>query len=264
MHLVRTDVRKSILIALLAMSAGATASHAQMGNLTLESIPRSTLTLPVPKPAPGVCYPPAVLIANPGLIRTPQDAQMVIDQLLAEAGKRDGKMSDWAALTRAMEVLSPQSSTRDITRYLRRIFYGDNLFEFIGITLKEGEPNVSADLKRYEWKLGPLKRWQEVESRGGKTDFGHALVALDAYAWQPNPLGRSKAWLFTYFGDAATGVASALGFRDAGDNNEPDQRGNALGHNFVYAYGRNESMSLSGLVAAADAPPQIMAKHLSI
>lgn len=256
-------MRNPLKRALLAILLTATTLEAQtMGLLGLNT---DTAT-PAVRPAATneVCYAPAVLIANPLLIKSQQDAQQVLDTLLAQAATREGTMAEWQALIRAMEVLSPQSSTRDITRLLRRQFYGDNLFEFAGVKVAEGEPNLSPELKRYEWKLSALKKWQEVDARGGRLDFGHALVALDAYAWQPNPLGRSKAWLFTYFGDAATGAASAIGFREAGNNNEPDRRGNDLGHTFVYEFGRDPNLRLSSLVSATNAPPQMMAKHLAI
>lgn len=213
--------------------------------------------------ASEVCYAPAVLIANPLLIKTPQDAQAVLDQLIADAKTRGGTMADWHAAIRAMEVLSPQSSTRDIARFLRRKFYDDGLLQFVGITPAEGEPSLSPELKRYEYKLDALKKWQEVDGKGGRLDFAHALVAIDCYAWQPNPLGRTKGWVFTYFGDAATGAASAIGFREAGNNNEPDQRGNDLGRTFVRSFARDETLRLSTLVDAAKAP-QMMAQHLSI
>lgn len=215
--------------------------------------------------APVCVRPPttAEMVANPALIQSKEDAQALMDQLLKDAKTRPGTMADWQALIRAMEVLSPQSSTKDIARFLRRQFYDDSLLYLVGIAPADGEPNISPELRRMQDKLSVLRSWQEVQGKQGKLDFAHSLVAIDAYSWQRNPIGRTKGWIFTYFGDAATGVLSAFGADGAGNNNVPDQLGNDLGRTLVRSSASNEAAPLSQLVGSTQTPPQ-MSRYLGL
>ncbi len=148
-------------------------------------------------------------------------------------------------LARLAEALDPDASPADVTRALRRRFYDDSLFEFAGFDIGDRDVSISPELLR---ELGRVYRrgdayrtikhgWQEVVDEDGEpVDVAHALVALDAAQTTPGMGGTFRAWLFTDFGDFATGVASTFGAKAAGNANDPDLRGNALGDELVDAY----------------------------
>lgn len=127
-----------------------------------------------------------------------------------------------------MEAIDPNATPKDLSRALRREFYSDDQLQFVGATMGSGEPKLNDSLKRIfeDRQLG----WQEITGPDGKKlDIAHSMVALDAALNNEGTSGRLKAWLFTDFGDFASGLLSKIGVTGAGNNNEIDQRGNAFG-----------------------------------
>ena len=120
---------------------------------------------------------------------TKEEAKETLDRLIKEARSGEpGSVEKYRELVLAMEVLSPESNARDITRFLRRVYYSDDQLQFAGVTAGEGEPTISPELAAYENKIYGLKKWQLLDKGDGsgkKFDFGHSLVGLDAYSWNP-------------------------------------------------------------------------------
>ena len=181
-----------------------------------------------------------------------EEAKKRIEELLEEARSgKPGSIEKYNELIKAMEVISPQSSAKDIARFLRRIYYTDEMLTFTGITVAKGEPNISPELKAMEYRFYSLKKWQAIpDKEGGKEtiDFAHALVGFDAYAWQPGLGGRAKGYLFTFLGDYGSQVFSWCGAKGAGDWNSTDHRGNSMGRRMRSALAETPNASLSSIV----------------
>lgn len=187
------------------------------------------------------------LVKNPDNIRTPEQARSVLGALVPGATAENGSVEKYRAVTKSLEVLSPQSSAADVSRFLRREYYSDEMLDLGGYKISTREPVLSAEVAKMN--LSPLRAWQEVPGRDGqKLDIAHTFVAVDAYASEPGLNGKAKAYLFTHVGDAATGALSAVGLKDAGNNNEVDQRGNAFGTKAVSRLSDNPTLPLSKLL----------------
>lgn len=138
--------------------------------------------------------------------------------------------TNYMRMVKMMEAIDPNATTKDLARVLRREAYSDSQLQFMGFDMGAGEPNINKDLQSFGLsRLG----WQEVTGPDGKTmDIAHSMVALDADMYNPT-LGGFKSWLFTDFGDFASGVLSQVGITGAGNNNVVDQRGNNFGDQLV-------------------------------
>lgn len=192
---------------------------------------------------------------------TMEEAEIVVDKLLTEAQSGvPGTLDKYNELIAAMEVLSPESSAADITRLLRRQYYGDEMLQFAGQSPAEGEPRISPELRAFENRLHVLKNWQVISKSDGtndKFDFGHSLVGLDAYAWQPGLGGRAKGYLFTFLGDYGSQVFTWCGADGAGDWNREDHTGNVFGRRMTNLYADDKSLSLSDMISTAKVKPGI-------
>ena len=186
---------------------------------------------------------------------TKEEAKALIEELLNEARNGvPGTLEKYHALIKAMEVLSPQSNARDITRFLRRVYYSDSQLSFAGATMGEGEPNISPELAAFGNKIYVLKKWQVIPEGNGssdKFDFGHSLVGLDAYSWSPGIGGRARGYLFTFFGDYGSQVFSWCGADGAGDWNKEDHAGNLFGRRMTNQYSDDHSLKLSEMITKA-------------
>ena len=189
---------------------------------------------------------------DPSTFMSKEEALQKVEELLEEARSgKPGSIDKYNELIRAMEVVSPQSSAKDIARFLRRVYYSDSQLTFSGITVAKGEPNIAPELKNMEYKFVALKKWQVVPDKEGgtdKSDFGHALVGFDAYAWQPGIGGRAKSYLFTFLGDYGSQVFTWCGAKGAGDWNSEDHSGNVMGRRMRSALADNPDASLSTIV----------------
>lgn len=190
-----------------------------------------------------------------------EEAAIVVDKLLTEAQSGvPGTLDKYTELITAMEVLSPESSAADISRLLRRQYYGDHLLEFMGQSLAEGDPQISPELKVFQNRLHVLRNWQVISKSDGTDetfDFGHSLVGLDAYASQPGLKGRAKGYLFTFLGDYGSQVFTWCGADGAGDWNKEDHAGNIFGRRMTNLYADDRSLSLSEMISTAKVKPGI-------
>lgn len=148
---------------------------------------------------------------------------------------------------------------RDVTRALRRAYYSDAALQF-GVTVGEYEPKaqVTAAVGTFANLLRGGSGWQEIPSFDGKkVDVAHALVAADAYM----NAGQFQAWVFTDFGDWASGrlsdldsvIKSAGGsgsdtLTGAGNDNEVDIRGNDMGERIYDRLSAGAATPLSQLL----------------
>lgn len=136
---------------------------------------------------------------------------------------------------------------RDLTRAIRRVHYSDTALQFVGFDMGTHEPSakVTGAVNDIASSLG--HRWKEIPGSDGKdVDVSHALVAADAYM----NASTVAAWVFTDFGDFMSGALSKIGVTGAGDDNEPDNRGNDMGERIYDRISAGSKAPLSELLQA--------------
>jgi outer membrane protein OmpA-like peptidoglycan-associated protein len=182
---------------------------------------------------------------------------LAVYQGFAKHGRENGRFANhknFVRLVKIVEAMEPEASLGDVTRFLRRLYYGDDLLTLGGFGMGGGEPQISQGTKDRVIAAEFKPAWQEIwgPRAGGndyrKLDVAHSLVALDA--WVNNGAsGRLRAWIFTDFGDWATGVLSALDVKDAGNDNPVDKRGNDFGEQLFGTLDDHPFEKLSALLA---------------
>ena len=176
-------------------------------------------------------------------------ARAVFQGFLDKATPNTG---NYQRMVKLAEAMDPNAKLGDLTRALRQQYYGDDMLQLAGFGMGDAKPNLSPELKSMiDGAGGALKKkWQEIPGPDGQpVDIAHSLVALDAQENNPGVNGKVRAWVFTDFGDWATGVLSKLGATGAGDDNPTDQRGNDFGGQLMKSQRTAPAASLSALLS---------------
>lgn len=221
------------------------------------------------------------MLRNPKTIMTTEQANAVLDHVTATASRSNGSIQDYAAVVRAIEVVSPESSPADVAAIMRPMHYPTHIFPDLGpMSMPSRDAVMSDELRRriggseQNWIDSPLgkavNKWGEVpRTRGGtsEVDIGHSMTAVDAYRNTSNPLLKgANARTYTFLGDYGSGaintVKGALSKIGIGDDGDPisgwnmrDQRGNTYGSTLVTQGNLNPGMRLSDTILTTNDRP---------
>lgn len=165
-------------------------------------------------------------------------------------------------LKQAIDKGDTVAERKYVARALHAAYYGNAILNFMDEEPREAGKAAESDSIVGDIKADLKKRWKEIPSGKGEiVDVSHAIVAVDIFLSTGSTL---SAWTYTDGGDYGSQVTTTVGeigdfigidndWKDAGNLNWPDIRGNDMGER-IYDRINDGNMSPLSRLLKEEAP----------